>query len=125
MQRQAWLGAAIAALCALPQAGCGGDTMHVESACTGSSALTYTNFGKKFVDDYCASCHAGSAQGADRQGAPTTVSFDSLAQIQAKSREVENDVVVLKVMPFGQFAKRPSDAQREQFGQWLNCGAPP
>jgi uncharacterized membrane protein len=123
MQRLAWLGAAIAAVCAV-HAGCGADTSHVDPACTASAALTYTNFGKKFVDDYCASCHAGSVQGADRQGAPATVTFDSLAQIKAKSREVENDVVVLKVMPFGQFAKRPSDAQREQFGQWLNCGAP-
>ena len=124
MQRQAWLGAAIAALCALQQTGCAGDSGNGDPACSASTALTYTNFGKQFVDDFCSSCHAGSAQGADRQGAPATVVFDSLAQIHAKAQEVQDDVVVLKVMPFGQSTKHPTDAQREQFGQWLHCGAP-
>lgn len=125
MPCRAWLGTAIAALSALLNAGCGGDSSQVDPTCAASGALTYTNFGKKFVDDYCASCHAGSVHGPDRQGAPPTVVFDSLAQIRAKQDDVENDVVVLKVMPFGQSTKHPTDAQREQLGQWLRCGAPP
>lgn len=124
MQRQAWLASAVAA-CSMSYAACGADGKHVDPACTESGALTYANFGKQFVAEYCASCHAGSAQGAARQGAPANVVFDSLAQIQADAHAVENDVVELKVMPFGQSTKHPSDAERTQFGHWLNCGAPP
>lgn len=86
--------------------------------------LTYSNVGKPFVGKYCASCHGASVTGPARQGAPTGYMFDSLADIKRHSMDMHDDVVVTKVMPFGSASLKPSDAERAEFGAWLECDAP-
>lgn len=113
-----WL---VATLSLLASAACGDSSGG--GACA-SGDLTYSSVGKPFVSKYCASCHAGSLTGAARQGAPTGYVFDSLADIKRHSMDMHDDVVVTKVMPFGSSSLKPSDAEREQFGAWLDCDAP-
>jgi uncharacterized membrane protein len=108
--------------CFLVLAGaCGSDAKGPECPPTKTS-LTYTNFGQAFMTTYCASCHAGSVTGAARQGAPTGDVFDTLSQIHAKSDDIIHEVAVEKSMPYGAASKKPTDAERQQLGEWLACG---
>jgi uncharacterized membrane protein len=92
--------------------------------CPENSTLTYESFGKGFVDEYCADCHAASVTGTARQGAPKGDVFDSLTQIQAKSDELIDEVVIEKAMPYKTYDHQPSNDERDKFGEWLACGAP-
>jgi uncharacterized membrane protein len=111
-------------LCAAFAASCGSDAKEEGPPCPKDSTLTYTNFGKAFEETYCASCHAGKLMGVARQKAPADDVFDTVEQIRAKSDEVVHEVSVEKSMPFGPDSRKPSDAERTQFGQWVACGAP-
>ena len=93
------------------------------SACP-DPTLTYTAFGQPFIAKYCASCHGGSVTGDARMGAPPTYVFDSLAQVKLHEVEMRTDVVTTKEMPFGTSSLKPSDDERDRFGEWLDCGAP-
>jgi uncharacterized membrane protein len=119
-----WLVRALAgsgvALVLLASTGCGDDGA---SACA-EPAATYGSVGKPFVDKYCASCHAGTLTGSARQGAPAGYVFDTLAQVESHAKDIHQDVVVTMVMPFGSASLKPTAAEREQFGKWLDCGAP-
>lgn len=92
--------------------------------CPEGSTLGYDNFGRQFVSDYCTSCHAGALPLAARQGAPLDQVFDTLPQIRAKADTLQRQVTIDKRMPFGPSSRKPSDADRLAFGQWLACGAP-
>jgi uncharacterized membrane protein len=105
--------------------GCGGDDAGPnEASCDELPRLTYASFGRGFVSEYCASCHAQAVVGADRRGAPALLTLDTLAQIRENSAKLNEQVVVDKTMPFGSASKKPSDDEREDFGVWLRCGAP-
>lgn len=72
-----------------------------------SCTLTYANYGKRFVDTYCISCHTETIVG-------------TLADIQSEKLAIESAVVVYKTMPAGNDV--PTDAERATFAQWLDCG---
>ena len=76
------------------------------------ATLTYQAFGKQFVSDYCLSCHGGAAP---RGG----FKLDTLAAVDARRTGVKAQVLS-GGMPMG--SKRPSDAERARFGQWIDCG---
>jgi hypothetical protein len=81
-------------------------------AAGGSCTLTYANFGQQFLSNYCVGCHgAVSPRGNLR--------LDSLASITARKAQAKA-AVLNSVMPQG--ANKPSAADRERFGQWLDCG---
>lgn len=83
---------------------------------SGGTSLTYDNFGKKFFDDYCTSCHF---DGTTVKGAPP---YDTAALIQASADEIyERAAGSNPNMP--QSGKMPTDAEREQLTEWLSCGA--
>jgi uncharacterized membrane protein len=123
MQHRARWNFALFAGCVLSLSGCGSDS-EPSGPCPPGSTLTYGNFGKAFVDSYCVGCHGGSVTGAARQGAPADEVFDTRAQIAASAGELDEQVVVMKSMPFGPTSPKPTDDQRAQFGEWLACGAP-
>jgi len=102
---------------------CGSDPAAGPECPTGST-LTYAEFGKPFLTKYCSSCHAASVSGSARQAAPADDVFDTVAQVRAKSDELIHEVSVEKSMPFGPTSLKPSAAEREQFGEWVACGAP-
>jgi uncharacterized membrane protein len=86
------------------------------------STVTYATFGRQFMDHYCASCHAASKTGADRNGAPKDDVFDSLKQVQQHKTDIQKQVKE-KSMPFAlPGVPLPTDAERAQFDGWMNCG---
>lgn len=80
----------------------------------GACALTYENFGKQFMTSYCVSCHAGAA-------AKHMVQLDTLAGVQKNKAQVKRQAVTTMAMPEG--LTKPSSADRQKLGQWLDCGA--
>lgn len=109
---------------ALPDAATLGPTGAV---CPPDSTLTYASFGKAFFDTYCQSCHGSSVRGAVRQGAPSSHAYDDVMGIRSDLAEIDRraaagpdaiNVDMPRAFPV------PSDAEREQLGEWLACGAP-
>jgi len=98
-----------------------------EATCATGSTLTYTNFGKPFMETYCTRCHASDRMGADRNGAPSFHDFDTLFGIKAVSDHIDqtaasgpaatND----SMPPDGVM---PSLAERQMLGEWIACGMP-
>jgi hypothetical protein len=78
------------------------------AACT----LTYANFGQQFLSTYCVGCHGATNPRAN-------VRLDSLAGITARKTQAKA-AVLTSIMPQG--SNRPSQADRQRFGQWLDCG---
>ena len=48
---------------------------------TGTTTLTYDNFGKAFMATYCTNCHSSDLPHSQRNGAPIYHDFDSLLGI--------------------------------------------
>jgi uncharacterized membrane protein len=124
MNHQTGLSASILTLVCAMLGACGSDPASSGPECPTGSTLTYADFGKPFLTKYCSSCHAATLTGSARQAAPADDVFDTAAQVRAKSDEVIHEVSVEKSMPFGTASLKPSDAEREQLGEWVACGAP-
>ncbi len=100
-------------------AGCGdGPGDPTGASCPTGSALTYENFGKPFVQQYCLACHdAGGPEG------PTLASIE---QIRAAKGDIDRSAAagpnaVNTFMPEGGSVP---EAERRKLGEWLACGAP-
>lgn len=105
--------------------GCHGQEELGDHSCpasdSGSSAITYDNFGKDFFNTWCQSCHGASV--TDRNGAPDDVFFDSRDDIwQQRVQVFEQSADSNESMPIGPHG--PSDADRKKLADWLACGAP-
>lgn len=114
--------------------GCGGehadDEQHEPSGatCPPGSSLTYENFGREFMNDYCTRCHSSALDGADRNGAPSDHDFDTLAGIRATTTHHIDELAaagpdhVNTAMP--PTDPKPSKSERERLGEWLACEMP-
>jgi hypothetical protein len=116
--RNAWLLAMSLALCA-----CGPETLD-QRACPppdpSRAPLTYDDFGKPFLDQWCNTCH-GSAS-SNRNGAPPNITFDTEDDVAHwKSRIFALAADDNTSMPLG--SAIPSSDERHQLGDWLACGA--
>ncbi|HLL21219.1 MAG TPA: hypothetical protein VK427_03760 [Kofleriaceae bacterium] len=91
------------------------------------TALTYTNFGKPFMETYCTRCHASDKEGAARMGAPSFHDFDTLFGIDAVSDHIDQTTAAGpaatndSMPPDG---KKPSLAERQMLAEWIACGVP-
>lgn len=122
---------ALAGMLALALIGaCGGKPLFgppTESECATGSTLTYENFGKPFMEEYCTRCHHSELVGADREGAPSFHDFDTLFGIKAVSAHIdettaygpaaEND----SMPPNGPY---PTAEERRLLGEWIACDMP-
>ena len=97
------------------------------TTCPTNSTLTYDNFGKAFMAQYCTSCHSATVTGASRKDAPTTVNFDTAAHT------VEHRALIDRVAGAGPNHvntfmppedPRPTEAERRQLAEWTACGSP-
>ena len=61
--------------------------------------VTWTHFGEGFFRTYCNSCHAQSS--TDRHGAPSYVTFDTLAQTRDHTDAIRRTVLENASMPVG------------------------
>jgi uncharacterized membrane protein len=98
----------------------GGITGDAMSCAT--SYLTYVSFGDGFMEDWCRGCHSANLPDDMRQGSPTDVNFDTLAEVQTWSAGILADATGMTItMPI---AGGPSDQDRDLLAAWLECGAP-
>ncbi|MDB4977318.1 MAG: hypothetical protein JWN48_5659 [Myxococcaceae bacterium] len=82
---------------------------------TGSvcDTLTYDSFGQPFLSKYCVSCHGAFLP-------QKNIKLDSLSGVQANTSKVKSEVASKSMPPGGSAA--PTAAERQQFGQWIDCG---
>jgi hypothetical protein len=98
-----------------------------ESVCPDVQTLTYENFGKGFVEDYCTECHSSTVTGADREGAPLHHDFDTVLGIRQVHEHVDEvaaagPAAVNDAMP--EDDPKPTLEERYQLGEWIACGMP-
>ncbi|HEV8248062.1 MAG TPA: hypothetical protein VGP93_19945, partial [Polyangiaceae bacterium] len=86
-----------------------------------SCEATYENFAGPFLLNWCVGCHSSSLPEGKRQMAPLGVNFDTLGGVRAHADLMRSRVVDLQSMPP---VGGPSQADRELFGQWIDCGMP-
>ena len=98
-----------------------------QSACPTDVAMrpTYAGFGSAFFMTYCLECHSTGKTGADRNGAPATIDFDTLALVRDNTSDID------KQAAFGPQARntimppdghpKPSNADRTQLGLFVAC----
>ncbi|MBL0217656.1 MAG: hypothetical protein IPQ07_27745 [Myxococcales bacterium] len=111
--------------------GCPGDPVFgppTEATCEPGSTLTYTNFGKPFMETYCTRCHSSELVGSQRHGAPSFHDFDSLFGIKAVSEHIDETTAAGPAatndgMPVD--GPTPTLDERRQLGEWIACKMPP
>lgn len=88
--------------------------------------LTYENFGRPFFQAYCLRCHSETL-GTDfaRTDAPQGINFDTLESARPFINRIRLRAGIQGDMPPRPLVvPHPSDAQRIQLIQWLECGMP-
>jgi len=70
--------------------------------------------------DKCANCHASTKLGADRNGAPASVNFDTAAAADAHGDQAVS-LVRAGVMPPSASGLSLTQAEREQLYEWVMC----
>lgn len=98
-----------------------------QSVCPQGSTLTYNNFGKMFMENYCTRCHSSTLEGDARMGAPKYHDFDTLFGIQAVSDHIDEvaaagPAATNEAMP--ENGSKPTLAERQMLGEWIACGMP-
>jgi uncharacterized membrane protein len=97
------------------------------STCPSQQTLTYENFGRGFLENYCTRCHSSELSGSARHGAPSGYDWDDIESVRSHSAIIDKmaaagpDAVNMTMPPN---APRPTLEEREQLGEWLECGAP-
>lgn len=88
--------------------------------------VTYRNFGADFFAKYCLRCHNEMLVGdIARTDAPTGINFNTLDDVRRFQSRIRLRAGVQGDMP-PRIAPvpHPSDAERVQLIQWIDCGLP-
>ncbi len=86
------------------------------ATCPPGSTLTYANFGKPFMDNYCVSCHSGKERPSLDSATAVKRELRGISSTSAAGPKATNDS-----MPTD--GDVPQD-DRVKLGEWLACGAP-
>lgn len=96
------------------------------ATCPTANAPTYGTFGEDFMTKYCTGCH--SKEASDRHGAPTDVNLDTEADVIKHASVIDQEAASgpnakNTSMPdmSGPVHMAPTEAEREQLGQFLAC----
>jgi len=96
------------------------------ATCPTANAPTYGSFGEDFMTKYCTGCH--STEAGDRHGAPTDVNLDTEADVIKHASAIDEEAAsgpkaTNTSMPdmSGPVHIAPTQAEREQLGQFLAC----
>ncbi len=100
-----------------------------ETECPPTSTLTYENFGKAFMEDFCTNCHSSTKVGEDRNGATKDHDFDTLLGIRQVANHIDQTAAIgpasaNRNMPPEDETSQPADSDRERLAEWIACGAP-
>ena len=78
---------------------CGGDDGGGGTDCTDTAAQTRGEAIITNTTSGCQSCHGSAVTGADRGGAPTTITFDNAANITTHEERIRVRALEQKTMP--------------------------
>lgn len=97
------------------------------ATCPTGSQVTYTNFGAKFMTDYCTRCHSSTLTGSARMGAPKYHDFDTQLGVQQVADHVDQTAgsgpeSTNESMPYD--GAEPTLEERQKLAEWIACGAP-
>lgn len=100
-------------------------------------ALTWDNFGQKFMADYCTVCHSSTLSHAQRNGAPLYHDYDTLMgvleipdhidQYAGSGPAAQNSAMPPSECPsvpggpLNRDCRQPSEAERANLSMWLAC----
>jgi len=108
---------------------------------TGTTTLTWDNFGQDFMNRYCVNCHASTLTYSQRHGAPIYHDFDSLLGVLQVPDHIDeqagwgpdahNDFMPgagtggkCPSVPGGDLdidCPKPTDQERIDLAQWIAC----
>lgn len=113
-RRAALLGAALAL-------GCGDKDSGVEDSglCATAPVTTWDNFGEGFLTQECQSCHGSERTGAERNGAPEAVFFDTEADALAQAVSILS--VATGPSPWMPPMGGVGEDERYRLEVWLTC----
>ena len=86
--------------------------------------LTYANFAAGFMNTYCISCYSSELTGADRQGSPEGIDFDTLDAVVAQLERIRVRAVEDGTMPPATADAIPTTGELDQLAEWIDCDAP-
>jgi hypothetical protein len=100
-----------------------------ESVCPPTQTLSYENFGKPFMENYCTDCHDSHKRGEERHGATSFHDFDTIYGIRAVYEHIDfttaagpTGVVNDSMPPDGE--PKPTLEERTKLGEWIACEMP-
>ena len=82
--------------------------------------VSYTQHIKPLLDTNCIQCHAISRQGADRNGAPVGVNFDTYANARSSADRADARIQAGTMPPTGGL----TTYDRSVFHKWVEQGTP-
>jgi hypothetical protein len=101
------------------------------------NALTWDNFGMKFMADYCTMCHASNLTHSQRNGAPLYHDYDTLMGVLEtpdhidqyagsgpaahNTRMPSSQCPAVPGGPLSRDCPEPSDAERANLSMWIAC----
>ena len=97
-----------------------------ETECPPTSTITYENFGRAFMEDFCVNCHSSTKTGEDRMGATEDHDFDTLLGIRQVANHVDQTAGIgpasaNRNMPPAE-EPQPDDSDRRRLAEWISCG---
>ena len=66
-----------------------------------TGTITYTQHVKPIFDDHCVRCHGAAVQGAERNGAPSSVNLDTYVSAAANAERAEARIISGTMPPEG------------------------
>jgi len=109
-------------------AACGSEEVGKDTGatCPTTDPPTYASFGQGFFAMYCTDCHAQAKTGADRQGAPVTIDFDTRSGVRENTSRIDQQAAFgpkakNRLMPEDGHDPVPSDAERIRLGEYIAC----
>jgi hypothetical protein len=82
----------------------------------------FANFAGPFFASFCTRCHGSTVMGADRNGAPEALNWDSEVTVRSNLSRIRLAVGVGNFMPPSD--PKPSCAERERLVRWIDADAP-
>jgi uncharacterized membrane protein len=86
--------------------------------CDRDPPLDYLTFGKGQMQTHCVGCHSSLVREDQRNGAPVGVDLDTYDGVVTWAERIRVRTVELQDMPPG---GGPSDEERAQLAEWLDC----
>ena len=75
------------------------------------------------MDSFCLGCHSTALGEGQRAGAPSEVNFDTYELVQGQADRIRFRAAENQDMP-PQSGAQPTNEERANIAEWINCGLP-